>query len=208
MSSKPKLHIAPCSYEAAKFAVERWHYSASMPNGKRVAFGVWEGGDFTGAIVFGSGANRNIGSPYNLALDEICELTRIALRRHVWPVTRMGAIALKLLSKENPGLRMVVSYADPARGHHGGIYQGMNWLFVGRTTGTEMIKTPSGAVLHKKTFNSRYGHNSAKMDGYERVQGPEKLKYLYPLDDAMRRRVKPLSKPYPKPEDLPAPEAS
>jgi len=207
MSSRPELHIAPCSYEAAKFAVEHWHYSGSMPAGKRVAFGVWEGGDYKGVVLFGMGANRNIGSPYGVEADEVCELTRIALRQHEWPVTKMGAIALKMLHKSNPGLRLVVSYADPAQGHHGGIYQGMNWLFVGTSVGTAMIQMPSGEVVHRKTFRSRFGHNKAKKMGCKWVQGPEKLKYLYPLDDDMREQIEPLAKPYPKPKDLPAPEA-
>ena len=206
--SRPELHIAPCSYEAAKFAVEHWHYSGSMPAGKRVSFGVWEGGEYRGVVLFGRGANRNIGTPYDLASDEVCELTRIAMREHYWPVTKIGSIAIRLLCKHCSGLRLIVSYADPSQGHHGGIYQGMNWLYVGTSIGTAMIKMPSGNVVHKKTFRSRYGHNQALEMGCEWVQGPEKLKYLYPLDDEMRAQIEPLAKPYPKPEDIQAQEAS
>ncbi len=46
------LEIKPCSHKAAKFAVENWHYSHSMPAGKLVKYGVWEHGKFVGSIIF------------------------------------------------------------------------------------------------------------------------------------------------------------
>ena len=51
------LHLDWCSYEAAKYAVEHWHYSHSLPIGKLVKIGVWEDDQFIGAVVFGYGAN-------------------------------------------------------------------------------------------------------------------------------------------------------
>ena len=209
--SRPKLHIAPCSYEAAKFAVEHWHYSGSMPAGKRVSFGVWEGGDFKGVIVFTRGANNRIGSEYDLEQTEVCELVRVALRRHEWPVTRMTAIAMKMLSREQ-GIRLLVSYADPKQGHHGGIYQGGNWIYTG-TSNAQRERIINGRFMHKRSCTSRFGTASIerlRAMGIDAKPAPKeyKLKYLYPLDDEMRAQIEPLAKPYPKPEDLPAQEAS
>ena len=42
LSQKPELKLDWCSYQAAKYAVEHWHYSRSMPAGKAVRMGVWE----------------------------------------------------------------------------------------------------------------------------------------------------------------------
>lgn len=44
-----RLSIMPCSYFMAKQAVGRWHYSRTMP-GSSWHFGVWEGGQFIGAV--------------------------------------------------------------------------------------------------------------------------------------------------------------
>lgn len=211
MSSRPELHIAPCSYKAAKFAVERWHYSGSMPAGKRVAFGVWEGGDFRGAIVFARGANSRIASPYDLQQSEVCELVRIALRSHEWPVTRMVSVCLRLL-KQTQDIRLIISYADPAQGHHGGIYQGGNWIYAGKSIPQNGMLI-NGKEVHKRTCSKRWGTASVpklRKMGIDAHYGTKryKLKYLYPLDDEMRTQIKPLAKPYPKPEDLPAQEAS
>lgn len=212
MSSRPELHIAPCGYEATKFAVEHWHYSESMPVGKRVSFGVWEDDSFRGCIMFARGATPNIGSPCDLQQCEICELVRIALRDHCWEVSRCLSIALSELESQSPGLRLVVSYADPNKGHYGGIYQATNWIYTGRTDSARMFRV-NGDVVHPRTIGSAGGIQSIhwvreNMDpNAEEVIRPGKFRYLYPLDNEMKTRVSSLQEPYPKPKDIQAPEA-
>ena len=123
------LKIDWCTYEAAKFACLNWHYSKSIPVSKIVKIGVWEDDVFKGAVLFSRGATPMIGRPYNLKQTEICELTRIALRDHKTPVSRIVAISVKFLKKNSPGLRLVISYADVDQGHLGKIYQASNWVY-------------------------------------------------------------------------------
>ena len=99
MSSKHDLRIDFVSHAAVKLACGRWHYSKSAPPGKSVKLGVWESGVFKGVVVFSRGANYNAGRPYGLGAEQICELTRVALRNHDVPVSRIIAVSLKLLSK-------------------------------------------------------------------------------------------------------------
>jgi hypothetical protein len=190
MSSRPELKIDWCSHAAAKYAVEHWHYSKSLPMGKQVLVGAWEAGAFIGCVAFGRGANRNMAGQYGLTTTECVELTRIALKKeHATPVSRIGAIALRFLRSQSPGIRLIISYADPAQNHHGGIYQAMGWLYVGTSQ-------PQSAVcgMHKRTATSRYGSTK----GLPRTAVAWKHKYLMPLDDEMRRQIEPLRKPYPK----------
>ena len=113
MTKKPDLVVDFCSYKAAKYAVEHWHYSGVLPAGKTVKIGVWEDGEFIGVVIYSRGANNNIGKPYGLKQTEVCELVRIALRSHAAPVSQIAAWAQKLLIGTSPGLRLIVSYADP-----------------------------------------------------------------------------------------------
>ena len=130
MSSRPDLTLAWCSHAAAKYAVEHWHYSRTMPAGKNAMIGVWEEGQFLGAVLFGTGAgNATNGRRFGLAQRfEVAELVRVALREHRTPVSRIVAIALRMVRTQSPGLRLIVSFADPYHGHVGGIYQAMGWL--------------------------------------------------------------------------------
>ena len=187
------LRLDWCSYEAAKFAVEHWHYSKSMPASKNVFAGVWENGDFIGAIVFGRGANNNLQKPFNIKMTEVCELTRVALKDHNDPVSKIVSIAIKMLKRQSPGLRLIVSYADPEHGHVGSIYQAMNWIYTGAVKCTPKYYL-NGKWVHARQANSLIG----TVRGLESRPVADKHRYLYPLDEAMRKQIEPLRKPYPK----------
>lgn len=49
----------------------------------------------------------------------------------VLPVTRILAIAIRMLKREMWGIRLLVSYADLDHGHLGKIYHASNWVYVG-----------------------------------------------------------------------------
>ncbi len=193
------LRVDWCDYQAAKYAVMHWHYSKAMPAGKTAKMGVWENGEFVGAVLYSWGANNNIGKPYGLKQVEVCELVRVALTKHESPVSRVVSTTVRMLKVKSPGLRLIVSYADPLQKHTGAIYQAMNWVYVGRTTGTNQLVV-DGRQMHKRTASSVYGTFTSSVLGGRYVYPEQKHKYLYPLDRAMRKQIAPLAKPYPKRE--------
>lgn len=190
---KPVLKIDWATHEAAKYAVENWHYSESMPAGKLVKVGAWENGKFIGVVLFGRGANNNIGKPYRLEQTAACELVRIALTKHITPVSKIAAIAMRFLKANSPGLRLIISYADPLQGHHGGIYQAGNWIYCGTSQAQQEVMH-NGKIMHKRTANSLFG----TIKGMQKSPIMWKHKYLMPLDNEMRKQILPLAKPYPK----------
>lgn len=199
-SNKSDLQIDWASHKAAKFACEKWHYSKKVPSTmqKRVSVGAWENQKFIGVIVFGHGANPNIGKPYNLTINECVELTRVALTsKHKAPVTRIIRLAIKFLKKANPGLRLIVSYADTGQGHHGGIYQGGNWTYVGVSKGKSQIFY-KGRAWHQKALKTSYPNLKMSDPGVSKLHASDKHKYLMPLDVKIRARIEPLAQPYPK----------
>jgi hypothetical protein len=198
------LRLDWASHDAAKYAVTRWHYSRSLPASRLIIIGVWEDDVFRGVVTFGRGATPQIGAPYGLGMTEICELTRIALDKHTAPVSRIVAIALRMLKANSPGLRLVISYAAGEQGHHGGVYQAGGWLYEGPMDSHGfMIK---GRFQHARSIGSRYGTGSQNLEWVkanldpraERITGLVRHKYLMPLTDEMRAQVAPLAKPYPK----------
>ena len=195
------LRIDWASYAAAKYACENWHYSECMPVGKLVKIGVWEDNVFIGVVIFGRGANNNMLKPFNLKQDEGCELTRVALNKHKSTVTKIISISLKLLKKQSPKLKLVVSYADSDQGHIGSIYQAGNWIF-DHTVKMDALLI-NGKKTHRKTVHSKYGFNSIerlRKNGInaEWIKGKPKYRYLMPLDKQTRKKIEILSKPYPK----------
>jgi hypothetical protein len=203
-SAQLELRLDWCSHAAARYACERWHYSRRTPVFKAVRLGVWEDGKFVGAVMFGQGATPELCRPYGLNGTQVCELTRIALTRHSAAVSRVIRIAVSMLRTRCPGIRLIVSFADTAQGHHGGIYQAAGWLYSGGSE-THAYRV-RGVMVHPKTLHSRYGIGGqsvpwlrAHVDARAaRVVAGVKHRYLLPLDAEMRARIAPLAKPYPK----------
>jgi hypothetical protein len=210
--SAPELKLDYCGLDAAKFAVEHWHYSERLPSGKLVKVGVWEGGQFIGCVLYGDGANKDLLAPYGLKYEEGCELVRIALRAHHAPVTRIVSIAMKLLKRACPGLRLVVSFADPEQGHHGGIYQAGNWVYAGKSGAADEYIL-AGKRIHGRSLRAKRAAmgmtNSAEKNVLEwaqkyvsprirMVSGSQKYRYLYALDAELRRKIQSLALEAPK----------
>lgn len=199
------LKLDFCDSKACQYAVDHWHYSKSLPPPPRVSFGVWEDGVFRGAVIFARGASSNLLKPYGLEITEGAELVRVALQKHDAPVSRILSIAVKLLRKHCPGLRLLVSFADPVEGHVGGIYQASNWLYAGQSAPSKKYRDKSGKIWHERMISKR---GVQKVFGAWRkvltpadcevIQCPGKYRYLLPLDDEMAKRIEPLRKPYPK----------
>ncbi len=204
MSSKPVLKLDWATHKAAKYAVENWHYSRTMPASKSVKIGAWEDGSFIGALVFAWGANPYLGRSVGCEMTECAELVRVALREHATPVTRIMAIAIKMLKKQSPGLRVLISYADANKGHYGGIYQGGGWVYTGRTSSTYVYEV-NGVEIHKRrTTGGNFGRSKGQLvsdrlpDGAVKVARIPKYKYVLGLNDADRLALMKLAKPYPK----------
>lgn len=202
MQDKPKLKIDWATYEAAKFACLNWHYSKCMPAAKLVKIGAWENKKFIGVIIFARGATPRLGKPYNLDQNECVELVRVALCDHLTPVSKITAIAIRILKKSNPKIRLIVSFADINQGHYGGIYQAGNWIYNGRGADSRFWSV-NGKIIHPRTLIHKGGSNT--LEGAKKIDANAKSvymlgkhRYLMPLDNAMRDKIKPLSKPYPK----------
>jgi hypothetical protein len=199
MSSRPELKLDWCTHEAAKYAVEHWHYSKTMPVSKSAKIGVWENGKFIGIVIYALGANPHLGSPYGLKQFEAAELVRVALTKHKTPVSRILSIAQAFLKQQSPGLRLLVSYADTEQGHHGGIYQASGWIYRG-TTPAKVDFICNGKKLQRRAYTGKnFGNVKMQLPpGTKKMASPHKHCYLMPLDDEMRKQIEPLRKPYPK----------
>jgi len=205
--SKSDLVVDWATHAAAKYACEHWHYSKSVPVPPLVKIGAWESGKFIGVVIFSRGATPSLLNPFGLHQTEGCELTRIALTTHKAPVSRVVRLAIQFLKGNSPKLRLIVSFADPSAGHHGGVYQAGNWIYNGQSASSVEYIGPDGKLWHARMV---------KKQGWTTVQGkkrktltpeqctpvekPGKHRYLMPLDKHMRKRVQSMSKPYPKRE--------
>lgn len=193
-----------CPHRLAKQAVSRWHYTGTLPAAGLDCYGVREAGRFVGVVIFGMGANPRLAQPFGLARSQVRELVRVALAdgRQQW-TSHLVATCLRRLHRERPEVRLVISYADPAHGHIGTLYQAGNWTYLGPTKpGRSLIV--NGETFHPRSLYQRYGTSSLawlrrRIDPHaQAVTEPPKHKYAVAFDGQMRRRLARMACPYPR----------
>jgi len=160
--SQVDLKIDYCSYEAAKYAVEHWHYSKCLPGAGSIKFGVWENDVFIGCVIYSRGANKNINRPYGLDSNEVCELARVALNKHKSNVSQIVSYTIRKIKKDFKNMKLIVSYADSDKGHIGKIYQAMNFIYEGLFAKESGIIV-NGKLTHRRSVNSKYGTSSLEI---------------------------------------------
>lgn len=191
----------------------KFHYAKAVPV-NTIGYNIYnDSGEWCGVVLYGSGANHNLGNEYNLKQGEIAELVRVALNGKQECTSKAVSMTLKQLHKDCPLIRLVVSYADCDQNHLGTIYQATNWIFVG----TKMENTKDSSwIINGKRYHGRVISNWVKQHGglkgltreqflrkYYDANAVEyvtqgKRKYLMPMDKKIRKQLIPLALPYPK----------
>lgn len=191
MQEKPNLKIDWATHEAAKYACENWHYSKCLPVGKLVKIGVWENGKFIGVVLFSRGASPFLLDKYSVEKNKGCELTRVALTKHITPVSKIMKFAFLFLKKACDGIELIVFFADPSEGHHGGIYQAGNWIYTGESN-------PTIEYFLDRRWQHVRGSYYKKNENTPVRTRQGKHRYLMPLTSQMKEKIIHLAKPYPK----------
>jgi hypothetical protein len=199
------MRLSIATREAVDFACRNFHYSGSSPVVK-YAFNVFNDFDeWCGVIIYGTGANAHIASPYGLWQGEVLELVRVALNGKQETTSQCVAASLKELRRIDPIVRMVVSYADIDQNHVGTIYQATNWIYEGvKNKNLKSAFIIHGKKTHPKSCYARGWKQS--LPWLQEHVDPEadvfisrgKHKYLFAFDKKVRKRLLTLSKPYPK----------
>jgi hypothetical protein len=197
------MRLEKASKEAIKYACLRFHYAKAIPGAGRYGYSVFnDQNEWCGVILFGLGTNKHIGTKYGLKQGEIMELVRMALNGKQESTSKALSLSLKLIRKDFPLLKMIVSYADVDQDHKGVIYQATNWAFVGHVNAN--VKTGyiiKGVRKHQRTVTISGIENIRK-----KYKDPTavpfiskgKLKYLYPFTKEMVKLCEGIKKPYPK----------
>jgi len=199
------MRLEKASYKAIRYACMNFHYAKRLPAPPMVGFSVFENDVWCGVVVFNNGI-EGIQKPYGVKMGNVCELVRVALNGNQSTTTKCVSIAIKLLKKQNPLLKIIVSYADSDKGHFGVIYQALNWIYAGSMhTSDRYFCKKTGKSIHsrqisKTGYKVQFGINKKcfKTDEVRREKAGVKHKYIYPLDKSMIPLCKALSKPYPK----------
>jgi len=193
--------IKPATPRMIDHACKNFHYSQSIPCGRKVAFAIFEEGAFIGVIIYSLGANNNLAKSFHMEQGDVVELTRIALKKHRNFVSLYIARTLKDLKLISPRVQIVVSYADiDHQAHAGAVYQATNWLYLGVSHTTDTQYFYNGKWTHERSINAV--EDRVKRDTLKRSlpkrDNSDKHKYIFCFDRKLRKHYAKQSRPYPK----------
>lgn len=192
-----------------------FHYSKRWPSNVQQVMTAHEAGG-----LFGNRGRAVAAVVYSIPptrwSEPVWELSRLVRREDVaCELSAIVAASVRRLKKmPTPGL--LVSYADPAQKHHGGIYQASGWSFHGQRAADIDGFIIDGSFVPARTSNHRFGtSNPRKLRdmGIDAEPQWNEGKYLYwkaitPYGATKAQRIGLQSLPYPKPDLAASPDAA
>lgn len=187
--------------KAIDYACKNFHYAKRVPQ-IIYAYNVYnDNNEWCGVIVYGGGASRSLYKNLGLNSGELLELERVALNGKQKITSKALALSLKLLKKENPLCKLVVSFADTRQKHVGTIYKATNWIYLGKRKIGGYEYFYNNRWVHCRTIGGLKNKKQI-IENCPKRKNSDKFKYIYCFDNELKEKYKSLSLPYPTEEDL------
>ena len=209
MGDAKQLVVKPISAQDANRIIKQLHYSGKVVNNSQLHLGVFMGDRCGGAMQFGPSLDKRkmLGLVTGTLWNEFLELNRMAfadwLPRN--GESRCIGYAMRFIRKRYPWVKWVVSFADGAQCGDGTIYRASGFVLTGINSNVEMVRMPSGEVVHRVNFcdkNSKVAQEYAhalhgKSAGIKKILAATggakligfQLRYIYFLDPTARDRL-------------------
>ena len=197
------MKLITATHKEKKYSTKYFHYAKRMPVNTTGYSVMNDKNEWCGCILYGSGANQNIGKEFGLEQSQVYELVRVALNGKQEQTSKALAMSIKQIKRDNPKLRMLVSYADSNQNHIGIIYQATNWYYIGECA-SECGVMVNGKLTHRRSLFSKYGTSSIEWlknnidSDIVNTFGKPKHKYVYLFDKSIYRLIEERIKSYPK----------
>lgn len=175
--NKNEYIVKECSLEDAREICINKHYLHRVPNIVK-HYGLYKNDLLFGIITFGIPPSpylmRICGEEYK---DSVLELNRLWCYDEAPKNSESFLISqgLKLLKKDKPNIKIIVSFADTRQGHLGYIYQATNWYFTGYSIPGGGSIVIDGQEYHPKNLNNKY--NTSDLNKLKDILGTENIVY-------------------------------
>ena len=193
--------------------VKRVHYSGKVCNNSCLHFGVFYNNQLHGVMSFGPSLDKSKIQPLvaDTGWNEFLELNRMAFDE-VLPAnseSRAIGIAMRLIKKNAPHIKWVVSFADGCQCGDGSIYRASGFVLTMIKENEALYKLPSGEIIHQLTLQSNPTQARPELNGkslydvsggtyslkkYCEITGAEpikgyQLRYIYFIDKSCKDKL-------------------
>jgi hypothetical protein len=199
LTSAKDIRVAPIARKAAEALVRRVHYSGTVVLNSQLHLGVFLDGKLEGVMQFGPPLDKRkaqglvTGSGWN----DFLELNRMAFSDRLPrnSESRALGVAIRLIRKNYPHIRWILSFSDGAQCGDGTIYRASGFVLTGIKPNNSCWRNAEGHVISRVTVTKGKGAvtGGASMKpyremGYAPIAGFQ-LRYVFFIDPAARAQL-------------------
>jgi GNAT superfamily N-acetyltransferase len=179
------VQIKDCPPPDYRGLLSKYHYLPNAGRGGK-AFGAYLNEELIAVCIFSPPIRQNVNLKGH-TFQEVKELSRLCIhpryQKHnfaSWLISR----CLKMLV----GVKMVISYCDETFNHNGAVYKASNFVLDGEVQPDYWYVSNDGWIMHKKTLWEHAQKASisereyAESQGFRKVWGQKKLRFIYALE--------------------------
>ncbi len=202
MGRAKEIIIKPIPSNIANEFVKKHHYSGKVVNNSVLHFGAFLDGVLHGVMSYGSPLDKRKvlplvvdGSGKVCLWNEMLELNRMAFDDYLPKnsESRCISISVKLIKKNAPHIKWILSYSDGTQCGDGTIYRASGFELTGLKENKTILKWNGKIIADKTLNNSNYkkigmSAGEAKRQGATPLLGFQ-LRYIYLIDKSCKITV-------------------
>lgn len=216
------IKVLPASI--ANAFVRKHHYSGKVVPNSTLHFGAFLDGKLHGVLSYGNSMDKRkvMGLVEGTGWNEFLELNRMAFDDYLPRNSESYCIGatLRMIRKQAPHIKWVISFADGAQCGDGTIYRASNFVLTGIRENKSIIKLPSGRRVCQITITAHPDAQELREEcdylgiplrlysvkdwikrGGEFIPGYQ-LRYIYFIDKSYRKRLTVPELPFSKIDEL------
>ena len=193
--------------------IKNHHYSGKVVNNSCLHFGAFLDGKLHGVMSYGPSLDKSkiMGLVEGTGWNEFLELNRMAFDEYLPRNSESYCISksIKLIKKNAPQIKWIISFADGCSCGDGTIYRASNFVLTDIKENKNLVLLPNGEKIHKMTLESNpttpreelggvsyYELTGGKFDFKKYVDDVKgtvltgyQLRYIYFIDKTARERL-------------------
>ena len=184
MGRAKEIKVKVIPPKVANAFVKKHHYSGKVVPNSKLHFGAFLDGKLHGVLSYGPSINKKgtINLVEGTGWNEFIELNRMAFDDYLpkYSESRCIAISIRLIKKNAPHIKWVISFADGTQCGDGTIYRASGFKLVGIAENTALRVNPdTGEAMH--VIQAHHLKMSSEFRKWKPFEGYQ-MKYVYLID--------------------------
>ena len=213
MGRVKEISVRVIPSDIARRFIKKYHYSGKVVNNSNLHFGAFLDNRLHGVLSYGNSLDKEkmMGLVRDTEWNGFLELNRMAFDDYLPRNSESYCIAktLRLIKKNAPHVKWVVSFADACSCGDGTIYRASNFVLTDIKENYNLCELPNGEKIHKMTLESNpttkrlelggrsyYDVTGGKFDFKKYVEFTNakilkgfQLRYVYFIDKKYRKKL-------------------